>query len=283
MQRLHTDDIAGRLVREEPDCVHLRLPMEYEAEHHCKTVFGEDWRTEEGQLLSPLRFPEEVLVRERRRMTARSYAAQHQQRPTPAQGALFQRPWFERRHDVIPHGARFIISVDSSLKEGKDSDFFVAQVWAAHGPAEFYLADQVRGRMAFTESLVRIRELRDKWPMVGQVLIEDKANGTAIVDTLKRSMPGVIAVNPEGGKMARANAVEPFLRAGNCSFPKAKWVDGLIEEAISFPVGSHDDQVDAMSQALLWLAGRARNAYFAQAMQNVREGKVSLPGLRFMR
>ena len=97
------------------------------------------------------------------------------------------------------------------------------------------------------------------------------------------AMPGVIAVNPEGGKMARANAVEPFLRAGNCSFPKAKWVDGLIEEAISFPVGSHDDQVDAMSQALLWLAGRARNAYFAQAMQNVREGKVSLPGLRFMR
>lgn len=271
MQRLHVNDIAGRLVAEEPDCIHLRLPMEFEPEEAYHGPWGSDWRTAYGELLSPLRFPQEVVDREKRRLTTRAYAAQHQQRPTPAEGALFQRAWFERRHRVVPHGARFIISVDASLKEGKDSDFFVAQVWAAKGAADFYLCDQVRARMSFSASVQAIKDLKTKWPNVGQIIVEDKANGTAIVDTLKSKLPGVVAVNPEGGKMARANAVEPYLRAGNCSFADAKWVDGLIEEAITFPVGTHDDQVDCMSQALLWLAGRNRGARFKKAMEAVRK------------
>jgi predicted phage terminase large subunit-like protein len=275
MQRLHVDDIAGKLVREEPDCVHLRLPMEYEPEAHCATVFGQDWRVLAGELLSPLRFPKHVVDKERRRLTARAFASQHQQRPTPAQGALFQREWFLRRHLTVPHGAKFMISVDSSLKDNKDSDYFVAQVWAAVGASDFYLCDQVRGRMLFSEQVEAIVALRKKWPHVGNIVIEDKANGTAIVDTLRRKVPGVVAVNPEGGKVARANAAEPYLKAGNVSFVDAPWVDaldGLIEEAVAFPLGSHDDMVDAMSQALLWLTGRSRSAVFKKAMANIRAG-----------
>lgn len=275
MQRLHVEDIAGRMLQK-PGTVHLRLPMKYEPEWHCSTPWGADWRTEAGELLCPGRFPADVVAETEVQMTARAFASQYQQRPTPAQGALFQREWFSRRHATPPNGCRFIMSVDSSLKEGKDSDYFVAQVWAAKGAADFYLVDQVRARMSFSDSVRAIKELKRKWPNIGNILIELKSNGDAIVDTLRRQIPGVLGVYPEGGKMARMHAIEPFLRAGNVSFPDAKWMEGFVEECIAAPVGAHDDQPDCMSQALIWLTGKSRSAIFKAAMANVRAGKTGV-------
>jgi hypothetical protein len=63
----------------------------------------------------------------------------------------------------------------------------------------------------------------------------------------------LIAVNPEGGKMARAQAVTPQVESGNVCLPHpalAPWVEDLIEETAAFPHGRNDDQVDAMTQAL---------------------------------
>ena len=85
-------------------------------------------------------------------------------------------------------------------------------------------------------------------------LIEDKANGSAVIQMLARELPGLLPVTPEGGKVARAAAVSPLIEAGNIYLPHpqyATWVDGFIEECAAFPNGAHDDQVDAMTQALL--------------------------------
>ena len=65
-----------------------------------------------------------------------------------------------------------------------------------------------------------------------------------------------MAVTPEGGKDARAAAVSPSIEAGNVYLPHpqfAPWVTGFIEECAQFPNGAYDDQVDAMSQALIRL------------------------------
>ena len=83
--------------------------------------------------------------------------------------------------------------------------------------------------------------------------MEDKANGAAVIQELGHDVPGLIAVNPEGGKMARAQAVSPQVESGNVYLPHpalVSWVDDLIEEAAAFPHGRNDDQVDAMTQAL---------------------------------
>jgi predicted phage terminase large subunit-like protein len=85
-------------------------------------------------------------------------------------------------------------------------------------------------------------------------LIEDKANGSAVIQVLSREIPGILPVNPEGGKVARAAAVSPLIEAGNAYLPHpqyAPWVNDFIEECAAFPNGTHDDQVDAMTQALL--------------------------------
>ena len=79
-------------------------------------------------------------------------------------------------------------------------------------------------------------------------------------------------MNPEGGKVARAAAVSPLIEAGNVYLPHpdyAPWVGDFIEECAAFPNGAHDDQVDAMTQALLrWNMAAAETVlYFAERVQ----------------
>ena len=71
---------------------------------------------------------------------------------------------------------------------------------------------------------------------------------------LSIEIPGILPVNPYGGKVARAAAVSPLIEAGNVYLPHPQfmpWVNEFIEECAAFPNGAHDDQVDAMTQALL--------------------------------
>jgi predicted phage terminase large subunit-like protein len=131
----------------------------------------------------------------------------------------------------------------------------VGQVWGAIG-ADRYLLDQVRGRLDFPATVAAVLDLSARWPDAALKLVEDKANGPAVIATLTHQIAGLVAVNPEGGKAARASAVSPQIEAGNVYLPApviAPWVTDFIEECTAFPTGAHDDQVDAMTQALLRL------------------------------
>jgi predicted phage terminase large subunit-like protein len=97
------------------------------------------------------------------------------------------------------------------------------------------------------------------------VLIEDKANGTAVIQSLAHEVPGVIAVTPLDGKISRAHAIAPRMEAGNVYLPhpdfkpysySKPWVYDFIEEFAAFPKGRHDDDVDATTQALARLNAR---------------------------
>lgn len=106
--------------------------------------------------------------------------------------------------------------------------------------------------MSFTETIRAVRSLSAKWPQAVRKLIEDKANGTAVIDVLRRELAGLIPVEPEGGKIVRANAVTAVVEAGNVFLPDpsiAPWVHDFVEEHAMFPNGANDDQVDAQSQA----------------------------------
>jgi hypothetical protein len=84
-------------------------------------------------------------------------------------------------------------------------------------------------------------------------LVEDKANGSAVISTLQHEISGLVPVNPAGGKVARAHAVTPAVESGNVFVPHpriAPWVDGYLAEMSVFPAGAHDDRVDMTTQAL---------------------------------
>lgn len=274
MQRLHHTDLAGVAIRR--GAVALVLPMEFEPHRRYESEWGSDWRTEEGELLAPKRFPREVVEERKKLLSLRDYAAQYQQRPSPEDGAVFLREYFSRRWRQLPKMSRMLLSVDASLKGSKKADFFVCQCWGMKSTTEFYLIDQMKLRTGFWGGLEVIKNMRKKWPTINQVIVEDKANGTAIIETLQKAMTGVLPINPRGGKESRANAAEPLYRA-NCWFPAdeiAPWMDEYISSHLAFPVGEHDDEVDASTQAVLFLQSKTYHGVRKQAMENVRKGAV---------
>jgi predicted phage terminase large subunit-like protein len=276
MQRCHQRDLSGHLL-EKGNFEHLCLPAEYEGPSRVTSIGFSDPRTQPGELLWPERFgPTEIAEL---KVSLGSYAAagQLQQRPSPAGGGIFKRHWFRywqpRGMNLpavivrMPDGSTISINAvesphhvdeqfqswDCSFKDMDTSDYVVGQMWARVG-ARFLLGDQVRGRIDCPSTVKAVRELTEKWPGTMAILIEDKANGSAVIQMLSNEIPGILPVNPEGGKVARAQAISPLVEAGNVYLPHpdyAPWVNDLIEECAAFPNGAHDDQVDAMTQALL--------------------------------
>ena len=113
----------------------------------------------------------------------------------------------------------------------------------------------MRARLSFTDTVAAVERLVKLWPQATTKLIEDKANGTAVLDSLRKKVAGLLPVNPTESKYARASAIGPFVAAGNVWLPERDValfdVDAFIEECAAFPNGAaHDDQVDATSQAL---------------------------------
>jgi predicted phage terminase large subunit-like protein len=291
MQRCHQQDLSGHLL-EQGGWEHLCLPAEFEGTACATSIGWSDPRKEQGELLWPERFgPKEI---ETLKISLGSYGAagQLQQRPSPAGGGIFKRHWFRyfqpRGMNLPPVAVRLpdgttqsiaaievpprvdeqIQSWDCAFKDLETSDYVVGQLWGRLG-AMYFLGDQVRGRMDFPATVNAVRDLSQRWPGTLAKLIEDKANGSAVIQTLAHETPGILPVNPEGGKIARAAAVSPLIEAGNVYLPHplyAPWVDAFIDECAAFPNGAHDDQVDAMTQALLrWqMAPRQVEVYYPE-------------------
>lgn len=217
----------------------------------------------------------------RRDVGSRTWAALYQGAPAPAEGTLFKRQhwrWYTapravRRDDgtMWVHGADEVIqSWDMAFKDTKKSDFVVGQVWARFG-ADVYLLDQIRDRLDFPATQQAVKGLSVKWPQAHAKLVEDKANGPAIIAQLRSAVPGLIPVTPQDSKYARASSVAPFVESGNVYLPDptlAPWIDDYVQEHTAFPNASHDDQVDTTSQALNRLLAGQSGA--EQAMEYLR-------------
>jgi predicted phage terminase large subunit-like protein len=257
MQRLHEGDLAGHVMQQGGYEV-LRLPMEYEGGKHVTSIGWQDPRTEQGELLWPERYGREEVERLKLDLGSYAAAAQLQQRPSPAEGGVLKRSWWRFYREAPQKLDEIIQSWDCSFTDSSNSDFVVGQVWGRKG-ADRYLLDQVRARMDCPATIQAIKRLSAKWPQAHAKVVEDKANGPAVVAMLRHELPGLIAVTPEGGKEARANAVAPQIESGNVYLPDptiAPWVTDFIEECAAFPRGAYDDRVDAMTQALVRLHAR---------------------------
>ena len=164
---------------------------------------------------------------------------------------------------------RVLQSWDMTFKEA-GSSFVVGQVWG-QVRADCFLLDQVRDRWGMSDTCKQVRALTLKWPKAHVKLVEAKANGPAVVDMLKSEISGFRLLEPEGGKEARANAVEPMWDSGNVWLPHPEeepWVAEFIERLLGFPAVAYDDEVDTMSQALNFLRRGNLNRLRA-AMANV--------------
>ncbi|RFU70331.1 terminase [Peribacillus saganii] len=244
MTRWHESDLVGRLLDPEygqplPWKV-INLPLEAEDEND---PLGR-------QLGEPLwdRFGYEF-IETRKQMSASSFNALFQGRPTSQEGNIVKREWW-KKYSTLPKIPRKIMSVDATFKDSETSDYVSIQVWGKSG-INAYLIDRHKARMDFPTTLKKIIEMKAKHPDISGIFIEDKANGSAIISMLRTKIPGIIPVNPQGGKVARVNAISDYIQAGNVWLPKNEpWIEDFIEEWAAFPRGKNDDDVDSASQAL---------------------------------
>lgn len=257
MQRLHENDLTGYILSEDLGYTHLCLPAE--APERTIITFpksGKQIIREEGEILNPQRFDAEVLTGLKKSMGSLQYAGQFQQVPAPAEGVIFKREWLQSFYrDGAAPNTQDIQSWDMAFTKSEGSAKVAGFVMGRHG-ADIYIKDLVNDKMTFTESVAAVRTLSGKWCRARAKVVENKANGPAIVDLLKKEIPGMVEFNPKGSKEERAISVTPYFEAGNIHFPDPKthpWVDDLIRDLLIFPKGTFKDTTDALVQGILYL------------------------------
>ena len=255
MQRLHEKDLTGHILSEDLGYEHLGLPAIAESRTVvvCPVSKKEIVR-EPGDILNEGRFDQEVLDGLKKSMGSIQFAGQMQQSPAPAEGIIFKREWLHEFYSVPPRTTD-IQSWDMAFTKSEGSAKVAGFVLGKYG-ADIYIKDLVNDKMDFTESVAAVRALSGKWKSARAKVVENKANGPAIVNTLKKKIPGMVEFNPKGSKEERAMSVTPYFEAGNIHFPDPEthpWVNDLIKDLLMFPKGAYKDTVDALVQGILYL------------------------------
>lgn len=194
-------------------------------------------------------FPLEFLLETKKNMSAVYWSAMYQQNPVPIEGNLIKKKYLDKTTTAIPDGP-FVISVDLALKGNENSDFNVFQVWYRNGSTR-QLVDQVRGRWEFDEQVEQFKALCKRYPKAHKKLIEDAANGPALISNCKE-ISGMEPIRPVKSKTIRLLECLHLFEAGNVILPETSWLEDYRAELLAFDGGKNDDMVDATSQYLKW-------------------------------
>lgn len=274
MQRLHTDDLAAHLLRK-GGWEHLNLPAI--AERVMQHDFGR-MRVMRfpGHILHAAREGEAELRQARRELGAAAFSAQYQQTPLSDAGAMIRPHWL-RRYDTLPDAELVVQSWDTGIKTGAQHDPSACVTLLVAGGA-VYVVEVLVERLAYPE-LRRAIGMQAEIYHPHAILVEDKASGQQLMqergqvsgvrcqeeggqntDSLLPPDPWpLIPVVPRGSKETRLRDVLPMLEAGVLHLPRAAhWLSVFEAELLGFPHTAHDDQLDALVQALLWLRERER-------------------------
>jgi predicted phage terminase large subunit-like protein len=299
-QRLADDDPTGYLLSKYEDRF-AHIMVEREATGERKYIFPVSKRTynrPQGDILQPQRCPPEVLAGLKRK--SREWAGQEQQQPAPEGGAIIQTDWwrFYKLNESLPSFDLVVISVDCAFKAGAENDFVSIQKWGAVGP-RYYLLERKTEHMGYvaTKTNIKAMALHDESCIYCRgrrpdaVLIEDAANGPAVIEELRKTSIGrwpdgspiyvpIVALTPFGGKESRLWAAQPEWEAGNVyacedmpGWPQYLHVMSHYAGEGSVP---HDDDVDATSQFIIWRSRRILGlANYFEARQKALESKAS--------
>lgn len=275
LTRWHVDDLAGYLLSQ-PDKDRWRvINIPAQANHNPDEGETDPLGRQPGEWMKSARKNEltghigrtdEEWEQIRIQAGPRDFSALYQGSPNPETGNVFPKEWARYSEPMwidqgngvmhVPGIGRddheLVQTWDFTFKDKPTSDFVVGQVWLRVG-VDAYLLDMVRARMNFNASEAAVVALSAKWPQAVTKFIEDKANGPAVINSLQKRLFGLIPIEPEGSKYARASAISPLAHSRNIILPTPELlpnVEELVEEAKSFPNGAHDDTVDAMSQGI---------------------------------
>lgn len=263
MQRLHAEDLAGRLINE-GGWTHLNLPAIAMHDEQVTLTSGRWHFREEGDLLHPEREPRAILEELRRTLGTMHFQAQYQQAPVSETGNIIKRDWI-RHYDAAPSRSAdttIVQSWDTAMKGDQIHDYSVCTTWLKEN-GNHYLVDLVRRRCEYPALIQLVREQYRRYSP-DSILIEDKGTGTSLIQDLRYAdQITPIAIKPEGDKETRLSTASLIIEQGKVFFPKeAPWLGDLLNELLRFPQTQFDDQADSVSQYLNWDRERGRYGGF---------------------
>jgi predicted phage terminase large subunit-like protein len=298
-QRLHEDDIYGRMLAHEKRWVHLRLPMSYEPWDKCVTTVGEDWRTYENEPIWPQQFEGDVAMaiefaKAWELEEPYVFSSQGQQHPTPPGGLIFCDDQF-MRYDHLPQdqGMPYIFSSWDLATEGLELGCACAGVLMAYYPQSksYYILDERHFRKEFPQQVIAIQELADAFPEAQAHVVEKQSNGAAAIATLQGMVKGIqpFPTAGLGSKEQKWRAVSPRVRGGNVFVPNeswAPWIKLWLKEVCGAPFATQNDRTDAFSNGILWMElinlsqSRAGGKILCGTPQVFEHGLINLSTLR---
>jgi predicted phage terminase large subunit-like protein len=256
MQRLHEDDLVGHVLTQEPwEVISFPAIAEEDEVHKIETILRpRTFIRRRGEALHPEREPLDTLDRIRQTIGEYNFAGQYQQSPAPLGGGLVKAEWFKYygEKDRPESFDRIVQSWDTANKATELSDFSVCTTWGVKGKDLFLLA-VFRQRLEYPALKRAVREQLCQFG-ANEVLIEDKASGTQLIQELiADGCHGVTRYQPTCDKIMRLHAQTALIENGFVHIPEtAPWLAVYLHELTVFPKGKHDDQVDSTAQFLDW-------------------------------
>lgn len=244
MQRVHENDLSGHLLSGKSqtgkyDHVCLRAMKESDDDDVRKT----------GEALWESKHTKDALY-EMKKANPSLFHGQYQQRPAPLEGNMVKKSMM-RFYSVLPQSieGRYISCDLNFKKDGVSNCCF--SVYFTH-KGKIYLVDQETGKWSFSESLYQMRAMITNYPNYNAILIEEKANGAAMIDVLSNEgMHSIVPIKVNQSKTLRLSHVIPYYMSGDVLYPKeSDWIGEHIHEMISFPNAKNDDRVDTETQFL---------------------------------
>ena len=257
MQRLHEDDLAGHLLRQ-GEWTHLNLPAIATEDQEIPLANGLTYRRKQGDLLHLERENRETLEHIKTQIGSLQFSCQYQQQPIPLEGNIIRRRWFST-YDVLPPAdfqTRIVQSWDVAMTTGSRNDYSVCTTWFV-SCQDAYLLHVYRDRLEYPNLRRKVIALATEFA-AKTVLIEDAGPGMNLLQDLRsdptKPIVNPIPIKPEGSKVERMVAQSAKIENGHVHLPRdAPWLGTFLMELLAFPNGANDDQVDSVSQLLIWM------------------------------
>lgn len=161
-------------------------------------------------------------------------------------GTLIKKEYL--RTALPPSGLQYYMGVDLAISTKSTADYTAIAILARDDEGNIYICDVQRARKAFHDSMTWILEYAAKWD-VEEILVEQtQYQAAAVQELLLRSTFTVRGIRPKKDKVTRFMGMQARYEQG-LVYHSPYIIEEYEKELLSFPVGEHDDMIDAVSYA----------------------------------
>lgn len=270
--RWYVDDLSGFMLKVDGkskrpwEVVSFPALLDQETRELLWQSTDPEEKYEIGTSYWPEFWPTDKLLEMKETMPPSEWNALYMQNPIAEEGNIIKRSHFKYWEEDTPPKCKYVVvSLDTAFSIKETADYSAYSVWGVFDnfqpsfdgtilkTACAILLGSGKGRWEFPDLCAKTQELFTRFH-ADFVLIEDKASGQSLIQEMRRRGLPIVPYTPDKDKLTRLHSCSPFFSAGRVFVPQGKqYAEELIDDVTAYPSVQHDDLVDTVSQAILWL------------------------------